>query len=58
MRSGKLYAPYLTRDSAIVVEVIEREGPLLPVVFLNGYITLQFLRNTQRMLEAKALLEA
>lgn len=38
---------YLTGDSAIVVKIIQSEGPFLPVIFFNRHITLQFLRNTQ-----------
>lgn len=45
---GKLHSAYLTCDSAVVVEVIQCESPFLPVVFFDGHITLQFLRNTDR----------
>lgn len=36
---------YLSGDFAAVVEVVEREGPLLPVILLHGDGALQLLKT-------------
>lgn len=36
---------YLSGDFAAVVEVVEGEGPLLPVILLHGHGALQLLKR-------------
>lgn len=39
---------YLSRDLAVVIEVVEGESPLLSVIFFNWYSALQLLINKQQ----------
>lgn len=47
-RRHKSQPSYLSGDLAIVIKVVESESPLLPVIFLHRYSTLQLLINYQQ----------